>query len=130
MRRSKYFRPIKGLLSIILLVSQVAGDNGPFEIDGSSPKTCTASTFTYSSEMAMATGSFDIDPGLYGMGNLGQKWTFTVSAGIVLDSDTWDDDGEHIGKCIVQNADGSYTFTVPSDGSWRNYPKPGLVVFD
>ncbi|KAF6223201.1 hypothetical protein HO133_000043 [Letharia lupina] len=68
--------------------------------------------------MVMPTGSFDIDPGLYGMGQLGQQWSFTVSPGIVLDGDTWGDDGQHIGKYIVQNADGSYTFTVPSDGSW------------
>ena len=80
--------------------------------------------------MAMATGSFDIDPGTYGFGQPGQKWTFIVSAGIVLDSDTWGDDGEHIGKYIVQNPDGSYTFTVPSDPSWRTYPKSFLVLFD
>ena len=128
MRRFKLDTPVRGLLSIFLMVSKVAGDNGPFSITVSFPETCTASTFTYSSEKAMATGSFDIDPGLYGMGRLGQKWTFIVSAGIVLDSDTWGSGRENIGKDIVQNADGSYTFTVPSDGNWGIYSKPGLVV--
>ena len=107
-----------GLLSTFFLASKVAGDNGPFSISFSTADVCTAKTVTYSSEMAMATGSFVIDPGSYGMGEAGQKWTFSVSAGIILDSDTWGDDGLHIGKSIVQNADGSYTFTVPSDGSW------------
>lgn len=118
------------LLSTLLIASKVAGDNGPFSISVTSPEICTASTFTYSSQMVMPTGSFDIDPGLYGMGQLGQQWSFTVSPGIVLDGDTWGDDGQHIGKYIVQNADGSYTFTVPSDGSWRTYPEPNFVVLD
>ena len=78
--------------------------------------------------MAMATGSFDIDPGSYGMGDLGQKWNFTVSAGIILDGDTWGDDGQNISKWIVQNADGSYTFTVPTDGTWRNHPALNRVT--
>ena len=68
----------------------------------------------------MPTGSFVIDPGSSGMGQPGQKWTFSVSPGIVLDNDTWGDDGQRINSDIVQNADGSYTFTVPTDGSWRN----------
>ena len=78
----------------------------------------------------MPTGSFDIDPGLYGMGQPGQQWLFTVNAGIVLYDDTWGDDGQKIGKYIVQNANGSYTFTVPSDGSWRSYPEASLVLLD
>ena len=77
----------------------------------------------------MPTGSFVIDSGTYGQP--GQKWTFIVGAGIVFGSDDWGgDDGENIGKHIVHNADGSYTFTVPSGGSWRIYPKSGPVVFD
>lgn len=106
------------LLSTFIRASKVVGDNGPFLISVSFPEVCTVKTFTYSSEMAMATGSFDIDPGQYGMGQPGQSWTFTVNSGIVLDSDTWGDDGQKLDKYIVQNADGSYTFTVPTDGSW------------
>ena len=115
-----------GLLSTFLIASEVAGQNGPFSISVSSPEVCIATTFTYSSEMAMATGSFDIDPGTYGMGQPGQKWTFTVNAGIVLYDDTWGDDGEDIGKYVIQNADGSYTFTVPTDITWRTSPQPSF----
>lgn len=80
----------------------------------------------------MPTGSFDIDPGSYGMGNLGQNWTFAVTSGIELLD--WGDDGQNISKWVVENGNGpyvtaanpviqygamSYTFTVPTDGSWR-----------
>ena len=80
----------------------------------------------------MPTGSFDIDPGSYGMGNIGQNWTFAVNPGIELSS--WGDDGQNISKWVVQNGAAlyvnsnftavqigvaSYTFTVPTDGSWR-----------
>ena len=79
----------------------------------------------------MPTGSFDIDPGTYGMGDLGQNWTFMVSSGIELSS--WGDDGQNISKWVVRNGAApyrnqtsmslngsvSYTFTVPTDGSWR-----------
>ena len=80
----------------------------------------------------MPTGSFDIDPGSYGMGNNGQKWTFAVNPGIELSS--WGDDGQNISKWVVPNGAAlyvnsnsstvqtgvaSYTFTVPTDGSWR-----------
>lgn len=126
MRRYHLATACVGLLCTFFLASKVAGDNGPFSISVSIPDVCTTTAITYSSEMAMATGSFDIDPGSYGMGQAGQKWTFTVSAGIVLDSDTWGENGLHIGKSIVQNADGSYTFTVPTDGSWGNYPESSL----
>ena len=119
MRRYNIVTSSVGLLASFLIAPEVAGQNGPFSISVSSQAYCTTNSFTYSSEMAMATGSFDIDPGSYGMGQPGQKWTFAVSPGIVLDSDTWGDDGQHIDSSIVQNADGSYTFTVPSDGSWR-----------
>lgn len=78
----------------------------------------------------MATGSFDIIPLGLAMGQAGQEWTFTVNAGIVLDGDAWGDYGQNIGKYIVQNADGSYTFTVPSDGSWCIYPEFSLVVLN
>lgn len=119
-----------GLLSALYVASKVAGDDGPFFISVSVPDICTVSTFTYSSQMAMATGSFDIDPGLYGMGQPGQKWNFHVTAGIVLDSNTWGEDGTNIDSSIVSNADGSYTFAVPSDGSWRTYSKPSPFVLD
>ena len=121
LRCNKHVTSSLVLLSGFFIASKVNGDNGPFSITVSSPAVCSASTFTYSSQMAMATGSFDIDPGLYGMGDPGQQWTFTVSAGIILDNDTWGDDGQHIDKWIVQNANGSYTFTVPTDGSWGNH---------
>lgn len=82
--------------------------------------------------MVMPTGSFDIDPGTYGMGSSGQKWNFSVNAGIVLSE--WGENGLSLTKWIVpnggaappystsnstsQNASVSYTFTVPTDGSW------------
>ena len=128
MRSNKHVTSGLVLLSGFFIASKVNGDNGPFSISVSSPAVCSASTFTYSSQMAMATGSFDIDPGLYGMGQPGQQWTFTVSAGIVLDNDTWGDDGQNIDKWIVQNANGSYTFTVPTDGTWRNHPELDRVT--
>ena len=67
----------------------------------------------------MPTGSFVIDPGEGGMLQAGGKWNFNVNAGIVLNSGEWGDDGQNISKSIVYIANGSYTFTVPSDGSWR-----------
>lgn len=79
----------------------------------------------------MPTGSFVIDTGLYGMGKPGQNWTFTVNAGIVLYNDTWgSDNGKSINKWVVQNADGSYTFTVPTDGTLRTYPESSLDVLN
>ena len=67
----------------------------------------------------MPTGSFVIDPGEIDLLQLGPKWKFIVNPGIVLNSGTWGDDGQNISKSIVQNGNGSYTFTVPSDGTWR-----------
>ena len=119
MRRYNLVTSSVGLLSTFFTASKVAGQNGPFSIVVSPPLNCTSSSFTYSSAMAMATGSFVIDPGSYGMGQPGQKWTFTVSPGIVLDNDTWGDDGQHIDSSIVQNASGSYIFTVPT-ANWRS----------
>ena len=128
MRSNKHATSGLVLLSAFFIASKVNGDNGPFSISVSAPEVCTASTFTYSSQMAMATGSFVIDPGLYGMGQTGQQWTFTVSAGIILDNDTWGDNGLHINKWIVLNADGSYTFTVPTDGTWCNHPEVNRIM--
>ena len=77
----------------------------------------------------MPTGNFDIDPGSYGMGQPGQQWYFIPSDGIVFNSSTWGEDGplgDNIGESIVQNWNGSYTFTVPTDGSWGTHPESSL----
>ena len=127
MHSNRYVTSGLVLLSGLFIASEVNGDDGPFSMTVSSPEVCTASTFTYSSQRVMATGSFDIDPGGYGMGDLGQKWNFSVSAGIILDGDDWGSDGQNLDKWIVQNPDGSYTFTVPTDGTWRNHPELNCV---
>lgn len=125
-----YSSSLKWLLPPLLLASIVLSDDGPFTVSPM-PSICTASTITYSSSLVMPTGSFDIDPGTYGMGNPGQKWNFAVNSGIELSS--WGDDGQSISKWIVrnsaapysasnstlQNGSVSYNFTVPTDGSWR-----------
>ena len=128
--RNPYSSSLKWLLPPLLLASTVVSHDGPFTVSPM-PSICTASTITYSSSLVMPTGSFDIDPGTYSMGNPGQKWNFTVDSGMNLSS--WGDDGQRISKWIVrnsaapyslsnstlQNGSVSYTFTVPTDGSWR-----------
>lgn len=132
---------LKCLLHFLLLASTVVSDDGPFTVSPPMPSICTASTVTYSSALLMPTGSFDIDPGSYGMGNLGQNWTFAVTSGIELLD--WGDDGQNISKWVVENGNGpyvtaanpviqygamSYTFTVPTDGSWPGGMMTGLAA--
>ena len=119
MRRYSFDTSSLALLYTLFVVSKVTCQDGPFSISISTPSICTSSTYIYSSQKAMPTGSFVIDPGETDMLQLGSKWKFTVNAGIVLNSGGWGDDGQNISKSIVLNGNGSYTFTVPNDGTWR-----------